>query len=235
MDLYFSPLACSMATRIALYEAGQQANFIEVDPKTKRVLRDDSDFYAVNPLGLVPVVRTDDGVTLTENAAILQHVAEHLADSGLGAKPGIERSKLQQWLCFIGTELHKGLFTPLLGKTVPAEVKAYTLEKYLSRLDYLDKYLEGREFMLDHFSVADAYLATVLNWSIATPMIDFSKYPHVKDYLERMRKRPSIAKALAEEFALYQAELARHKAAASAGLAADMAFLLFCTISQKIP
>ena len=65
MDLYFSPLACSMATRIALYEAGHQANFIEVDPKTKRVLRDNSDFYAVNPLGLVPVVRTDDGVTLT--------------------------------------------------------------------------------------------------------------------------------------------------------------------------
>ena len=106
MDLYFSPLACSMATRIALYEAGSQANFIEVDPKTKRVLKDDSDFYAVNPLGLVPVVRTDDGVTLTENAAILQHVAERLSDSNIGAKPGMERSRLQQWLCFIGTELH---------------------------------------------------------------------------------------------------------------------------------
>jgi glutathione S-transferase len=203
-----------MATRIALYEAGHQANFIEVDPKTKRVLKDDSDFYAVNPLGLVPVVRTDDGVTLTENAAILQHVAERLADSNIGARPGIERSRLQQWLCFIGTELHKGLFTPLLGKTVPAEVKAYTMEKYLSRLDYLDKYLQGREFVLDHFSVVDAYLTTVLNWSIATPMIDFGKYPAVKDYLERMRKRPSVAKALAEEFALYQAEIARHKAAA---------------------
>ena len=214
MDLYFSPLACSMATRIALYEAGSQANFIEVDPRTKKVLKDSSDFYAVNPLGLVPVVCTDDGVVLTENAAILQHVAEKLADSGIGAKPGIERSKLQQWLCFIGTELHKSLFTPLLGKTTPAEVKAYTLEKYLSRLEYLDKYLDGREFLLDHFSVADAYLTTVLNWTIATPMIDFSKYPAVKAYLERMKKRPSVAKALAEEFALYQAEVARHKAAA---------------------
>jgi len=214
MDLYFSPLACSMATRIALYEAGQQANFIEVDPKTKRVLNDDSDFYAVNPLGYVPVVRTDDNVVLTENSAILQYVAEQLSASDIGARPGIERSKLQQWLCFIGTELHKALFTPLLGKTVAAEVKAYTLEKYLSRLDYLNKYLEGREFLLDHFSVADAYLTTVLNWSIATPMIDFSKYPAVKAYLERMKKRPSVAKALAEEFALYQAEMARHKAAA---------------------
>jgi glutathione S-transferase len=214
MDLYFSPLACSMATRIALYEAGGEANFIEVDPKTKKVLRDNSDFYAINPLGYVPVLRTDDGVVLTENAAILQHVGERLAESGIGAKPGIERSKLQQWLCFIGTELHKSLFTPLLGKTTPAEVKSYVLEKYLSRLEYLDKYLEGREFLLDHFSVADAYLTTVLNWSIATPMIDFSKYPAVKAYLERMKKRPSVAKALTEEFALYQAEVARHKAAA---------------------
>ena len=189
MDLYFSPLACSMATRIALYEAGQSANFIEVDPKTKKVLKDNSDFYAVNALGLVPVVRTDDGAILTENAAILQHVAERLAGAGLGAKEGIDRSRLQQWLCFIGTELHKALFTPLLGKNVHAEVKAYTLEKYLSRLDYLDKHLKGREFLLDHFTVADAYLTTVLNWSMATPMIDFSKYPVVKDYLERMKKR----------------------------------------------
>ena len=214
MDLYFSPLACSMATRIALYEAGHPANFIEVDPKTKKVLKDNSDFYAINALGLVPVVRTDDGVILTENAAILQHVAEKLAGASLGAREGIERSKLQQWLCFIGTELHKGLFTPLLGKGVPAEVKSYTLEKYLSRLDHLDKHLKGRQFLLDHFSVADAYLTTVLNWSMATPMIDFAKYPAVKDYLERMKKRPAVAKALAEEFELYKAEIARHKQAA---------------------
>jgi glutathione S-transferase len=214
MDLYFSPLACSMATRIALYEAGHEANFIEVDPKTKTVVKDGSDFHAINPLGLVPVVRTDDGVILTENAAILQHVAERPSDSGIGARPGMERSKLQQWLCFIGTELHKALFVPLLGKNVPPEVKSYTLERYLSRLDYLDNYLKGREFLLDHFSVADAYLTTVLNWSMATPMIDFAKYPAVKDYLERMKKRPAIAKALAEEFELYKAELARHKAAA---------------------
>lgn len=213
MDLYFSPLACSMATRIALYEAGGHANFIEVDPRTKTILKDDSDFYAVNPLGLVPVVRTDEGVVLTENAAILQHVAEKLADSGIGARAGIERSKLQQWLCLIGTELHKSLFTPLLDRKSPPEVKAYTLEKNLSRLEHLNKHLEGREFLLDHFSVADAYLTTVLNWSQATPMIDFSKYPAVTAYLERMRKRPSVAKALGEEVKLFQAEMARHKAA----------------------
>ena len=214
MDLYFSPLACSMATRIALYEAGADANYLEVDPAAKRVRADGSDFYAINPLGLVPTLRTADGTILTENAAILQYVAEQFSEAGIGARPGMERSKLQQWLCFIGTELHKGLFAPLLSKTAPAEAKAYALEKGLSRLDHLDHHLEGREFLLDHFSVADAYLVTVINWTMATPPIDLAKWPNLKAYYERTRARPSIAKALAEEFALYKAELARHKAAA---------------------
>jgi len=214
MDLYFSPLACSMATRIALYEAGADANYIEVDPKTKVVLNDGSDFRKVNPLGLVPTLRTDDGVVLTENAAILQYVADHFPKAGIAAGPGIERSKLHQWLCFIGTELHKGLFVPLLDKKAAPEVKGYVLEKNLSRLDYLANYLKGREYLLDHFSVADAYLVTVINWTMATPPVELAKWPVVKAYYERMRARPSIAKAIAEEFELYKTELARHKAAA---------------------
>jgi glutathione S-transferase len=214
MDLYFSPLACSMATRIALYEAGAGATYFEVDPKTKRVQQDGSDFYTVHSLGLVPTLRTDDGDVLTENAAILQYVADRFPDAGIASGQGFERSRLHQWLCFIGTELHKGLFIPLLGKTVPAEMKAYTLEKGLSRLDYLDKYLQGREFLLDHFSVADAYLVTVINWTMATPPIELAKWPAIKAYYDRTLKRPSVAKAIAEEFELYRAELARHKAAA---------------------
>lgn len=214
MDLYFSPLACSMATRIAFYEAGADAAYFEVDPKTKRVQTDNSDFRAINPLGLVPTLRTDDGVVLTENAAILQYVAEQFADSNIGAKPGMERARLQQWLCFIGTELHKALFVPLLDRKAAPEVHAFTLSKQISRLDYLDSYLEGREFLLDHFSVADAYLVTVINWTMATPPIDLAKWPNIKAYHKRLRERPSIAKAVAEEFELYQAELARHKAAA---------------------
>jgi glutathione S-transferase len=214
MDLYFSPLACSLATRISFYEAGAEANFIEVDPKTKEVRKDGSDFRKVNPLGLVPTLRTDDGTVLTENAAILQYVADHFPKAGIATAPGMERSKLHQWLCFIGTELHKGLFVPLLDKKASPEVKAYVLEKNLSRLDYLENYLEGREYLLDHFSVADAYLVTIINWTMATPPIELAKWPAVKAYYERLRARPSIAKAIAEEFELYKAEVARHKAAA---------------------
>ncbi|HXH44678.1 MAG TPA: glutathione binding-like protein [Bradyrhizobium sp.] len=214
MDLYFSPLACSMATRVSLYEAGAEANYLEVDPPTKRVLNDDSDFRAVNPIGLVPTLRTDEGVVLTENAAILQYVADRFPESGLGASAGLARTRLHQWLCFIGTELHKGLFMPLLDRKAPQEAKAYALEKNLSRLDYLDNHLQGRDFLLDHFSVADAYLVTVINWAAATPPIELATWPNVKAYHERLRQRPSIARAIAEEFELYKAEQARKKAAA---------------------
>jgi glutathione S-transferase len=214
MDLYFSPLACSLATRIALYEAGGQATYLEVDPKTKLVQNDGSDFRTVNPLGLVPTLRTEDGQVLTENAAILQYVADHLPEANLGTAPGMDRSRLHQWLCFIGTELHKGLFVPLLDKKATQEVKTYTLGKGLSRLDYLENYLKGREYLLDHFTVADAYLVTVINWTMATPPVELAKWPTVKAYYERLRTRPSIARAIAEEFELYTAESARHKAAA---------------------
>ncbi len=211
MHLYFSPLACSMATRIALYEAGAEAGYIYADPRTKR-LPDGSDFRAVNPLGLVPVLRTDDGEMLTENAAILQYVAGRFPDAELAPAGGIERTRLQQWLCFIGTELHKALFVPLLDSKAPAEARTYAAAKAESRLGYLDRYLAGREFLLDRFSVADAYLYTVLNWSRATP-IDVTQWPAIRAYLSNLRKRPSVAKAVAEEGALYAEEQARHKAA----------------------
>jgi glutathione S-transferase len=215
MDLFYSPLACSMSARIALAEAGAAANFIEVDPHSKRLLATGEDYRAINPLGYVPALRLDDRTVLTENAAILQFIADAFPDASL-APPESDRAaraKLRQWLSFIGTELHKGLMIPLLGRETPPEVKAWTLTKYSSRLAYLDDSLAGREFLLDRFSVADAYLATVLNWTQAMPEIDLALYPNVKAYLERMRQRPSVAAALGLELSLFRAEVARRKAA----------------------
>lgn len=213
MELYFSPLSCSMATRIALYETGQTADLREVDPPTKTLVDGGVDYRAIYPLGLVPVLRTDDGQLLTENAAILQYVADRNPAAGLAPTDPIGRSRLHQWLCFIGTELHKALFVPLLGKDTPGAVKSWALAKNLSRLAYLDDYLRDRDYLLDRFTVADAYLATVLNWTQVIPQIDMTQYPAVAAYLDRMRKRPSVAKAMAEEAVLWRVELARHKAA----------------------
>ena len=123
--------------------------------------------------------------------------ASRTPESGAGA--GIERARLQQWLCFIGTELHKGLFMPLLEDGAGRGENLCAGERPVAARIISTSYLEGREFLLDHFSVADAYLVTVMNWTMATPPIDLAKWPNVKAYYERMRKRPSIARAWARK------------------------------------
>ncbi len=214
MNLYFSPLACSLATRIALYEAGADARFTSVDTRAKRV-EDGSDFLTVNPMGQVPALRTDEGFVLSENTAVLQYVADRFPAAQLAPQAGAERARLQQWLGFIGTELHKALFVPLLDPTASADVKAYARAKAALRLGILQDHLASHEFLLDRFTVADAYLVTVLNWGQYSG-IDLAQWPAVRDYYQRLLKRPSIAKAVSEEFDLYRAEKARQAKAAAA-------------------
>lgn len=211
MELYFAPLACCMSSRIALYEAGVEVRYHRVDTKTKRVLTDGSDFLALTPLGQVPVLRTDSGELLIENAAVLQYVADH-AGGELAPPSGPERYRLQQWLSFIGTELHKFIYMPLLDEKSTEGARAYARENAGVRFEYLNSHLTGRDYLLDRFSVADAYLVTVLNWSAAAG-VDLAKWPAVAAYYRRMLKRPSVARAVAEERALYAEEQARNKAA----------------------
>jgi glutathione S-transferase len=207
MKLYFSALACTLASRIALHEARADVTFVEVDGKTKRTSTG-ADFLAVNPLGLVPALELPDGDVLSENAAVLQQIARQFPEARLAPTEGKALARLQQYLCFIGTELHKALYAPLLDKQAPDEVKRYALRKVTSRLDWLEAALRGREFLLDEFSVADAYLFAVLNWSRVAP-VDLKPYPEIQAFQARLRERPSVARAFAEELELYQQELAR--------------------------
>jgi glutathione S-transferase len=212
MNLYFAPLACSLATRISLYEAGvaaEAAQFTQVDTRAKRLV-DGGDFYAVNPMGQVPVLRTDDGALLTENGAVLQYVAERFPSARLLPEGALARARLREWLGFIGTELHKAIFLPLLDPKASDEVKAYAREKIALRFGVLEKHLSGRDHLLDEFSVADAYLVTVLNWTRATG-VSLAEWPTLQTYHQRLLKRPSVARAFAEEFALYQRGLAAAK------------------------
>jgi glutathione S-transferase len=213
MDLYFAPLACTLATRIALYDSGQEARFIEVDLRTKKVLADGSDYFAVNPLGQVPALRIGSGEVLYENGAVLQYVADQAATAGLAPPAGsYERYRLQRWLSFIGSELQKGVFIPLLDPDAPEGAKAFARAKATLRFDYLNRILAERDYLLGRFTVADAYLVTILNWTVATE-INLADWPALKAYHARLHQRPSIARAFAEERALYDAEQARHKAA----------------------
>lgn len=201
MDIFFSPLACSLASRITLYETGQTANFQRVDTRAGRTAAGE-DYRKINPKGLVPALRTDDGGVITENAAILQYLADQRPDAGL-APQGFARYQLQQWLSFIGSELHKLVFTPLLSPTFPPESKTKAAADAVSRLAYLNGHLTGRDWLLDEFSVADAYLGTVLNWNTVTKL-DFGPYPAIRAYQARLMTRPAVVKAMQEEFALYQ-------------------------------
>jgi len=210
MDLYFSPLACSMATRIALYEAGADARFLQVDLKAKRTA-DGSDFLAVNPMGQVPVLRTNAGELLRENPVVLQYTADQYPAAGLAPDAGMPRYRLQQWLSFIGTELHKQVFVPLLDTKSPDGAKLLARDKAELRLAYLAAHLDGRGYLLDRFTVADAYLVTVLNWAKFVA-VDLSVRPVVQAYVDRLLARPSVARALAEELALHQQEQERRSA-----------------------
>lgn len=201
MDIYFSPLACSLASRIVLYEAGGEATFHRVDTKAGRTASGE-DYRTINPKGLVPALRTDDGVVLTENAAILQYLADRYPHAVL-APSGFARYQLQQWLSFIGSELHKVVFSPLLSAGAPAEAKVAAKPAAAERLGYLDAHLTGREWLLDRFSVADAYLAAVLNWNRIVKL-DFAPYPAIAAYQDRLARRPAVSKAMGEEFALFQ-------------------------------
>lgn len=217
MDLYFAPLACSMATRIALYELAAKANFIYVDIHTdpnRRLLADGTDYYVINAMGQVPAIRTDTGEMLTENPVVLQYVADLRPEGGLAPTGGLGRYHLQQWLNFISTELHKATYIPLLNRNNPEGAQEFARKKLPLRMGYLSGQLEKTGCMLERFSIADCYLVTVLNWSAAAA-IDLAEWPVVLNYYNRLRQRPSVARAIADETPIYAEEMERKKRAAA--------------------
>jgi glutathione S-transferase len=215
MKLYYSPLACSLATRIAFYEAGVDVTYVQVDLRTKRA-EDGRDYLSIHPLGLVPVLETDDGRRLTENAAILELVANRSPRARLWPDDAWSGSLLRQWLAFVGTELHKGVFAPLLDKSASAEVKAYAVAQAAPRLDWLGEQLEDRAFLLEHFTVGDAYLFAVLNWTAVTP-VNLDAWPGVRRYHQALLQRPSVARAFADERGPYLRELEKERRLATTG------------------
>jgi glutathione S-transferase len=205
MDLYFSPMACSMASRIAAYEAGAPINFIQVDTRaTPKRTQDGAPFLAINPMGQVPVLRADDGELISENVVILQYLADQFPASGLIPPDGTERRRVQTWLSFVSTELHAMTFRVLLSANATEEAKALARVSAVSRLAVLEAHLAGREFLQGPFSVADAYLFVMLVWAQYVGL-DFAPYPALAAYRDRLQARPSVARAFGEEFTLFKA------------------------------
>jgi len=208
MELYFSPLACSMASRIAVYEAKAESEiaFRQVDIRTKQVVADGSDYLEINPAGQVPALRISEGQILTENAAILPFLADSFLETHetQSAIPDRSRYELARWLGFIGAELHKQVFTPLLSPFAGDGSREFARGSAPPRLALLDDHLSRHEYLLDRFGVADAYLITVLNWA-SFVQLDLANYSAITKYAARLAERPSVSRAICEEAALFQA------------------------------
>ena len=197
MKLYYSPGACSLSPHIVLCEAGLPHELIKVDLKTKKTEHGD-DFNVINAKGYVPTLITDSGEVLTEGPAIVQYLADLAPGKNLAPAAGtMARVRLQEWLNFVSTELHKG-FTPLF-RNAPAEWQDVVRTALGSRFTTLAATLEKQPYLLgEQFSVADAYLFTVLNWS-KWVKIDLGPWPALGAYQARVAARPGVQQALKKE------------------------------------
>ena len=198
MKLYYSPGSCSLSPHIALREAGLAFEPVLASIKSHQ-LQDGTDYYGINPLGYVPMLELDDGTRLREGPAIVQYIADQVPTKNLAPANGtLPRYRLQEWLTFIGTEVHKQ-FSPLFNSAMPEEVKKMQRDKLASRFQWIDAQLKGRQYLMgDNFSVADGYLFTVTNWAKST-MIDLAAYPNLVAYRERVAARPAVQEAMKAE------------------------------------
>ena len=204
MKLYYAPGACSLAPHIVAREAGLQIDLDKLDFATRKTESGEA-FADVNPKGYVPALRLDDGSVLTEVATLVQYLADQAPQSGLAPANGtIERYRLQEWLTFISSEIHKG-FGPLWNAALPDASKEAARAHLAKRFAYLDGQLKERAYLTgERFSAADAYLFTVLNWA-NIHNVDLSAFPNLKAYIGRVASRPGVRQALEAEGLLKQA------------------------------
>jgi glutathione S-transferase len=198
MKLYFAPGACSLSPDIVLREAGLNFELEQVDLRTKKT-KSGADFLKVNPKGQVPVLVTDDGKTLTEGPAIVQYIADQKPEAKLAPPCGsFDRSRLQEWLNFITSELHKS-FSPLFAPNTPEEYKPIVKENLAKRFSVLDAHFADNQYLMgSRFTVADAYAFVVIGW--AKPMkIDLAKWKNLTAYLDRIAARPKVKEAMRAE------------------------------------
>jgi glutathione S-transferase len=198
MKLYYYPGACSLSPHIVLREAGFAFELEKVDLQTRKT-ETGADYLGINAKGYVPTLQLDDGQFLSEGPAIVQYLADLKPEARLAPKAGtLERARLQEWLNFISTEIHKQ-YSPLFNPKTPQEAREAQIEKLAQRYDHVAKQLDGKPYLLgEHFGVADAYLFTVTNWA-GFLKVDLPSLPALKPYMTRIAERPAVQAALKAE------------------------------------
>jgi glutathione S-transferase len=198
MKLYYSPGACSLSPHIVLREAGLSFEPVLASTKTHQ-LADGTDYYTINPKGYVPLLELDGGERLSEGPAIVQYIADQVPEKKLAPASGtMARYRTQEWLNFISSELHKGM-GPIFNPAMPEEAKTLARTKATGRLKWVDQQLEGKQYLMgDAFSVPDAYLFTVTNWTKHLD-IDISAFKNLSAFQARMAARPAVQAAMKAE------------------------------------
>jgi glutathione S-transferase len=198
MKLFYAPGACSLSPHIVLLEAGLPFTMVKVDLKTKKT-ETGADYSTINSKGAVPALQFDDGRVLTEGPAIVQYIADQKPESGLAPRSGtFERYQLMEILNYITSEIHKG-FGPLFNPASSAELKESAVSGLAKKFDWLSGFLGSKSFLLGNtFTVADAYLFTVLNWT-GHVKIDLGKWPLLVAFQSRVAQRPKVQEALKAE------------------------------------
>ncbi|MFC4160500.1 glutathione transferase GstA [Chitinimonas lacunae] len=197
MKLYFSPGACSLSPHIVLQESGLPFTLEKVDLRTHQTAGG-TDFYQINPKGYVPALQLDDGQLLTEGPAIVQYVADLAPDKKIAPPNGtLGRVRLQEWLAFIGTEIHKG-YSTLWNRDASASDKDAAWKKLSQRYDLVEKQLAEQDYLLGQFSAADAYLFVCTNWA-GMHQRSLDNWPKLQAFMTRMKARPSVQAALKAE------------------------------------
>jgi len=198
MKLYYSPGACSLSPHIALLEAGLPYHLVKVDLRAKK-LENGEDYLKINPKGQVPALGLDSGEVMTEGPVIVQMIADQAAGKNLApSRDSAERYRLQEWLNFVTTELHKN-FSPLFNPAIPDEVKAFFKDRIMGKVKYADEKLAGRDYLMGkQFTVADGYLYTMLRWADGHKM-DLSGLNNLMAFKARVAARPKVQEALTKE------------------------------------
>jgi glutathione S-transferase len=198
MKLFYARGACSLAAHIVLHEIGAKFEIEQVDLKSKQT-GSGADYKQINPKGYVPALQLDDGEVLTENVAILSYIAELKPAAGLAPTQGAHaKYRLLEWLGFVSSEVHKN-YSPLFSPLTPEAYKVIAHDRLKLRIGYVDGHLAGRQYLFgDRFSVADAYLFVVLNWSKAMN-VDLSAFANVRAFQERVTTRPAVQAAMRTE------------------------------------
>jgi glutathione S-transferase len=198
MKLYYSPGACSLSPHITLRESGLAFERVLASTKTHK-LEDGTDYYTINSKGSVPLLELDSGERISEGPVIVQYIADQVPDKKLAPAAGtMARYRLQEWLNYITTELHKG-FGPLFNPATPQEYKAIAKSKLMERLGWVDKQLAGKQYLMgDTFTVADPYLFVMTFWA-QHHAFDMSSFPNLTAFAARVAARPAVQEALKAE------------------------------------